>query len=162
MPTTRGGRYFYTRNDGLQNQGVLYTADVARRPSRACCSTPTRSADDGTVALSGTAISDDGKLLAYGLAAAGTDWQEWRVRDVETGKDLSDHLKWIKFSGASWTPDSKGFFYSRYDEPKAEDRVDRRRTTFRSCTTTAWARRSPKIGWSTSGPTKRNGASTAR
>ena len=75
---------------------------------------------DGTVALSGMQVSPDGKLLAYSLSASGSDWQEWKVRDVETGKDLSDHLKWVKFSGASWTRDSKGFFYSRYDEPKGD------------------------------------------
>jgi prolyl oligopeptidase len=70
------------------------------------------------VALAGLSITDDGKLMAYGLAASGSDWTEWKVRDVETGKDLADTIKWVKFSGASWTLDGKGFFYSRYDEPK--------------------------------------------
>ena len=69
------------------------------------------------MALAGTAISDDGKLMAYGIATSGSDWNEWHVRDVDTGKDLSDDLKWVKFSGASWTKDNKGFYYSRYDEP---------------------------------------------
>ena len=64
-------------------------------------------------------MSDDGRLLAYGLAAAGSDWNEWKVRDVATGQDYPDHLKWIKFSGAEWTPDGKGFFYGRFPEPKA-------------------------------------------
>jgi len=64
--------------------------------------------------------SPDGKLIAYSLSASGSDWQEWKVRDVETSKDLSDHLKWVKFSGVSWTRDGKGFFYSRYDEPKGD------------------------------------------
>ena len=63
-------------------------------------------------------MPDDGKLFAYGLAVAGSDWQEWKVRDVESGKDLSDDLKWIKFSSASWNHEGWGFFYSRYDEPK--------------------------------------------
>jgi prolyl oligopeptidase len=72
---------------------------------------------DGTVALKGSAISEDGKLMAYGLSTAGSDWEEWRVRDVATAKDLDDDLKWVKFSGASFTKDGKGFFYSRYDEP---------------------------------------------
>ena len=76
---------------------------------------------DGTVALAGTKVSKDGKLLAYGIAAAGSDWNEWKVRDVNTGKDLDDHLKWIKFSGAEWTPDSKGFFYGRFPEPRPGD-----------------------------------------
>ncbi len=71
------------------------------------------------MALAGTAISRDGKLMAYGLSASGSDWSEWKVRNVETGEDLPDVIKWVKFSGASWTADGKGFFYSRYDEPKA-------------------------------------------
>ena len=56
--------------------------------------------------------------MAYGIATSGSDWNEWHVRDIDTGKDLSDDLKWVKFSGASWTKDNKGFYYSRYDEPK--------------------------------------------
>ncbi|HAT30944.1 MAG TPA: S9 family peptidase, partial [Janthinobacterium sp.] len=75
-------------------------------------------AADGTVALAGTAVSPNGKYLAYGTAASGSDWNEWKVRDIDTGKDLSDELKWVKFSGASWSKDSSGFFYSRYDAPK--------------------------------------------
>jgi prolyl oligopeptidase len=78
---------------------------------------PNKLTKDGTMALKGTAISEDGKLMAYGISNAGSDWEEWRVRDVEMAKDLSDDLKWVKFSGASFTKDGKGFFYSRYDEP---------------------------------------------
>ncbi len=116
VPEQHGGRYFYTRNDGLQNQAVLYWAPSLDAEPRLLLD-PNELSAEGTVALTGTAISEDGKLLAYGLASAGSDWQEWRVRDVESGKDRDDHLKWIKFSGASWTPDGEGFFYSRYDEP---------------------------------------------
>lgn len=72
--------------------------------------------------MTGTDVTDDGKLLAYDLAMAGSDWQEWKVRDIESGKDLDDHIKWIKFSGASWKRDGSGFFYSRYDEP-TEDQL---------------------------------------
>ena len=79
---------------------------------------PNTLSSDGTVALAGTAVSDDGKLMAYAIATSGSDWTEWHVRDVDTGKDLSDDLKWVKFSGASWSKDNKGFYYSRYDEPK--------------------------------------------
>src|SRR2546425_1102110 len=68
---------------------------------------------DGTVALGGTAISDDGKYVAYGIAGAGSDWRTWRVLHVDSGKVLDDELKWVKFSNASWTRDGKGFFYSR-------------------------------------------------
>jgi prolyl oligopeptidase len=79
---------------------------------------PNTLSQDGTVALTGLRVSEDGKLLAYGLSSGGSDWQEWKVRDVETGRDLPDHLRWVKFSSAAWTHDNKGFFYSRYDEPK--------------------------------------------
>jgi len=117
VPTREGGRYFYTRNSGLQNQSVLYTITTLDSEPRVLLD-PNTLSQDGTVALTGTSISHDGTLLAYGLAAAGSDWQEWRVRDVNSGLDREDHLKWIKFSGASWTKDGQGFYYSRFPEPK--------------------------------------------
>jgi prolyl oligopeptidase len=119
IPFKEGNRYFYTRNSGLQNQAVLYTVTALDAQPQMVLDPNTLSAD-GTVAVSGLQVSPDGKLLAYGLSASGSDWQEWKVRDVETGKDLSDDLKWVKFSGVSWTRDGKAFFYSRYDEPKAD------------------------------------------
>jgi prolyl oligopeptidase len=119
VPFKEGNRYFYTRNSGLQNQSVLYTVTSLDAPPQMILDPNTLSAD-GTVAVSGLQTSPDGKLLAYSLSASGSDWQEWKVRDVETGKDLSDHLQWVKFSGVSWTRDGKGFFYNRYDEPKAD------------------------------------------
>ncbi|HZH98658.1 MAG TPA: prolyl oligopeptidase family serine peptidase [Fimbriimonadaceae bacterium] len=119
IPTKEGTRYFYTRNDGLQNQAVLYVAESLNATPRVLLD-PNKLSTDGTVALSGTAFSRDGKFLAYGTSSGGSDWQEWRVRDVDTGKDLADHIKFVKFSGASWTKDSSGFFYSRYDEPKGQ------------------------------------------
>ncbi|HET6972972.1 MAG TPA: hypothetical protein VFH96_03055, partial [Pyrinomonadaceae bacterium] len=119
IPFREGNRYFYTRNSGLQNQAVLYTVTSLDAQPQQVLDPNTLSAD-GTVALSGLQVSPDGKLLAYSLSASGSDWQEWKVRDVETSKDLSDDLKWVKFSGASWTRDGKGFFYSRYDEPKSD------------------------------------------
>jgi prolyl oligopeptidase len=85
---------------------------------------PNTLSEDGTVALSGLSITEDGKLMAYGLSTSGSDWNEWKVREVETGKDLSDHLKWVKFSGASWTHDGQGFFYSRYDEPNEATKLE--------------------------------------
>jgi len=117
IPFKEGNRYFYTRNSGLQNQAVLYTVTALDAQPKMVLDPNTLSAD-GTVAVSGLQVSPDGKLLAYSLSASGSDWQEWKVRDVETSKDLPDDLKWVKFSGVSWTRDSKGFFYSRYDEPK--------------------------------------------
>jgi prolyl oligopeptidase len=119
IPFKEGNRYFYTRNSGLQNQAVLYTVTSLDGQPQMILDPNTLSAD-GTVALAGMQVSPDGKLLAYSLSASGSDWQEWKVRDAETGKDLSDHLKWVKFSGVSWTRDGKGFFYSRYDEPKSD------------------------------------------
>ena len=119
VPFKEGNRYFYTRNSGLQNQSVLYTVDTLDAQPQEVLDPNVLSAD-GTVAVSGMEASHDGKLLAYSLSASGSDWQEWKVRDVATGKDLSDDLKWVKFSGVSWTRDGKGFFYSRYDEPKSE------------------------------------------
>ncbi|MDP9314624.1 MAG: prolyl oligopeptidase family serine peptidase [Chloroflexota bacterium] len=118
VPFKRGGRYFFTRNDGLQNQSALYWMDTFDAEPQLLLDPNTLSAD-GTVALTGYAVSDDGRLLAYGLSASGSDWMEWRVREVESGQDRPDHLQWVKFSGAAWTPDSQGFFYSRYDAPEA-------------------------------------------
>lgn len=117
-PAKHGGRYFFTKNDGLQNQSPLYVLDRLDGEPRLLLD-PNALSADGTVSLSGYAVSHDGKLLAYGTSSGGSDWNEWKVRDVDTGKDLSDDLKWIKFSGASWMPDGSGFFYSRYDTPPA-------------------------------------------
>ncbi|PYO59928.1 MAG: S9 family peptidase [Gemmatimonadetes bacterium] len=115
-PFRKGRRYFFFKNDGLQNQSVLYKqASLTADPETLL--DPNLLSEDGTVALSTMAVSDDGRLLAYGTSASGSDWEEFRVRDVAQGRDLSDYLKWIKFSGASWTNDGAGFFYSRYPEP---------------------------------------------
>jgi prolyl oligopeptidase len=118
VPARFGGRYFFTRNDGLQNQNVLYRLDSLAGEPKVVLDPNTLSAD-GTVALADYSVSEDGKLLAYGLSAAGSDWQEWKVREVDSGRDLADDLRWVKFSTAAWTHDGKGFFYSRYDEPPA-------------------------------------------
>jgi prolyl oligopeptidase len=122
VPYKEGGRYFYSRNDGLQNQSVLYTMKSLSDTPRMLLD-PNKLAADGTVALSGVEVSPDGKLLAYGTAASGSDWNEWKVRDIETGQDLSDHIKWVKFSQTAWTKDGKGFFYSRYDEPNESTKL---------------------------------------
>ena len=121
-PSERGGRFFWTYNSGLQNQRVLYTADSLDATPRVLLDPNTLSAD-GTVSLKGTSPSDDGKLLAYGLSRAGSDWEEFRVRDTATGKDRDDVIKWVKFSGASWMKDGSGFFYSRFDEPKSGEEL---------------------------------------
>ena len=117
VPQQQGGRYFYQHNNGLQNQNVLLVAESLNAEPRQLLD-PNTLSSDGTVALAGEAVTDDGKLMAYGTAASGSDWEDWHVRDVDTGKDLPDLVKWVKFSGASWSKDGKGFYYSRYDEPK--------------------------------------------
>ncbi|XQQ06124.1 MAG: prolyl oligopeptidase family serine peptidase [Leptolyngbya sp. IPPAS B-1204] len=122
-PFKQADRYFYFKNDGLQNQSVLYTLSDLEGEPRVLID-PNTLSDDGTVALSGLSISEDGKLMAYGLSTAGSDWQEWKVRDVDSGEDLPDLLKWVKFSGASWTHDQQGFFYSRYDEPNETTKLE--------------------------------------
>jgi len=106
IPFKESNRYFYTRNSGLQNQAVLYTVTALDAQPQLVLD-PNTLSTDGTVALSGTEVSPDGKLLAYGLSASGSDWQEWKVRNVETGQDLSDHLKWVKFFPVSWARDGK-------------------------------------------------------
>jgi prolyl oligopeptidase len=123
IPFKEGNRYFYFKNNGLQNQSALYTLNNLRDKPKVLLD-PNVLSKDGTVALSGYSVSDDGKYLAYGLSASGSDWQEWKVRDIQTGKDLADNLKWIKFSSTSWTNDSKGFFYSRYNEPNQKTKLE--------------------------------------
>jgi prolyl oligopeptidase len=116
IPFKRGGRYFFTRNDGLQNQSILYWMESLDDEPRVLLD-PNQLSEDGTVALIDFAVSDDGQLLAYGLSASGSDWQEWTICEVASGRDLEDRIQWVKFSGASWTHDGQGFYYSRYDAP---------------------------------------------
>ena len=116
IPFGRGGRYFFTRNDGLQNQAVLYWLDRLDGDPRLLLD-PNVLSEDGTIALTSVAITQDGRQVAYGLSGAGSDWVEMHVRQVDTGEDLPDLVQWVKFSGASWTADGKGFFYSHYDAP---------------------------------------------
>ncbi|MFZ4429696.1 MAG: prolyl oligopeptidase family serine peptidase [Phycisphaerales bacterium] len=117
-PSKQGGRYFWSYNSGLQNQSVIYTADSLGGEGRVLLDPNTLKAD-GTMALAGMAVSDDGRYAAYGIAEAGSDWNTWKVRDIATGKDTDDVINWVKFSGASFTKDGKGFFYSRFDAPAA-------------------------------------------
>lgn len=118
-----GDRYFYFKNNGLQNQSVLYTLKTLDAQPKVLLD-PNKLSADGTIALSGFSISNNAQLLAYGLSTSGSDWQEWKLRDIETGKDLPDHLQWIKFSGVSWTHNHQGFFYSRYDKPSEKTKLE--------------------------------------
>ncbi|MDD4217590.1 MAG: S9 family peptidase, partial [Bacteroidales bacterium] len=113
-PTKKGDKFFYYRNDGLQNQSVLFYKNSLEGEEIEILD-PNTLADDGTVSLSAVSVSDAGTYLGYAISRAGSDWQEIFVRDIESGKDLSEHLKWVKFSGISWY--KNGFFYSRYPEP---------------------------------------------
>ena len=116
FPSKHGDHYLFTHNNGLQNQNILYVSESLEAERRVLLD-PNTLVADGTVALTGNVTSDDGKLLAYGLATAGSDWNTWRIRDIATGNDLNDKVEWVKFSSISWTGDNAGFFYSRYDKP---------------------------------------------
>ncbi|HMB92560.1 MAG TPA: prolyl oligopeptidase family serine peptidase, partial [Rhodothermales bacterium] len=116
-PFKRGDRYFFSKNDGLQNQSVIYVQESLDAEPRVLID-PNTFSEDGTVALSGLFVSDEGNYAAYSISESGSDWRTFKVRDVATGDDLDDELKWIKFSGASWDGDGEGFYYSRYDAPE--------------------------------------------
>jgi len=115
-PTRVGDQYVFAKNTGLQNQSVLFVAATPGGPARVLIDPNTFSAD-GTVALGGVSFSDDGALMAYATTSSGSDWLVWHVREVATGIDREDEIRWSKFSGASWTVDGRGFYYSRYAEP---------------------------------------------
>jgi prolyl oligopeptidase len=115
-PTQQGGKYFYTKNDGLQNQPVLYVADTPDAEGRVLID-PNQWSESGTIALANFGPSDDGRYLAYAKSEAGSDWREIFVIDVETRDTLGDHLQWARFTSLEWTKDGKGFYYNRYPEP---------------------------------------------
>lgn len=118
VPFKRGGRYFYYKNDGIQNQYVLYMqASLDAEPELLL--DPNKLSEDGTIAMASTSVSMDGKYLAYSTASGGSDWNEIYVMEIEGRKMLKDHIKWVKFSGISWK--GEGFFYSSYDPPKEGD-----------------------------------------
>jgi prolyl oligopeptidase len=121
-PGKHGDRYFYSRNSGLQPQSVLHVTDDPAAEGRVLLD-PNAMSKDGTVAISGLGFSDDGRLVAYAVADAGSDWQIWKVRDVDTGKDLPDEVRWAKSSGASFTRDGKGFYYSRFPAPAEAEKL---------------------------------------
>jgi prolyl oligopeptidase len=117
VPSFEGGYYFFSKNNGLQNQSVLYsTKSLDLEPT--VLLDPNKLSRDGTVALKSYEVSPNGKYLAYSTSASGSDWVEWKVREISSGRDLPDHLKWSKFSGASWAKNSKGFYYGRFPTPK--------------------------------------------
>lgn len=115
VPFKEAGKYFFYKNDGLQNQSVLYMTDNLDAESKVLLD-PNRLSADGTTALSGIEVSPDGKFLIFQVAKSGSDWNEIYAKNIETGEFLKDHIVWVKFSGLSWYQD--GFFYSAYDKPE--------------------------------------------
>ncbi|MEO7426521.1 MAG: prolyl oligopeptidase family serine peptidase [Fibrobacteria bacterium] len=118
-PFRKGGRYFYFKNDGLQNHSVLYTLDHLDAEPRALID-PNGLSPDGTVALTTLGLSEDGEHLVYGTSASGSDWETWRIRRVADGQDSPERLDRIKFSSPAWTKDGKGFYYGRFDGDAAQ------------------------------------------
>ncbi len=114
----KGERYFFFKNDGMQNQSVLYIQENLDAEPKVLLD-PNKLSDDGTVALASYNVSKDGKYLAYGIARGGSDWNEIFVMEIDSRKMLNDHLMWIKFSGISW--EGNGFYYSRYDAPTGSE-----------------------------------------
>jgi len=119
LPVKRGGMYFHFRNDGMQNQALLYVRRGLDGEPRVLID-PNQWSDDGTVSLAQWVPSPDGRLLAYGVQDGGSDWRTWRVVDVETGELLDDELEWLKFSSIAWDGAGEGFYYSRYPAPDSE------------------------------------------
>ncbi len=117
-PVKKGERYYFFKNDGLQNQSVMYFQQGLDGQPQVFLD-PNALSEDGTVALAGYSFSKDGKFMAYAIARAGSDWNEIRVRDTQTGKDLPDLIEWVKFSSPQWEAD--GFYYSRYDKPEGSE-----------------------------------------
>lgn len=118
VPVKAGGRYFYKRNSGLQNQYVLTVQEGLDGEPRQLLD-PNTWSDDGATALAEWAVSDDGKRLVYAVQDGGSDWRTVRVLDVDSGRTLDDEVKWVKFSNLAWAKDGSGFYYSRFPEPKS-------------------------------------------
>jgi prolyl oligopeptidase len=116
VPSQHRGRIVYAEATGLQNQPVTYVIDAPRAAPRVLLD-PNALSADGTVAISFESPSDDGRLMAYGVSNAGSDWTEIHVRDIATARDLPDRIPWTKFTDASWRRNGGGFFYARFSEP---------------------------------------------
>src|SRR5688572_24969029 len=115
-PSKHGDWFIFSKNTGLQPQAVLFRSRTLDGPAEILLD-PNTLSEDGTVALTATSVSEDGRWLAYALSESGSDWMTWRVRDVATGVDLADEVRWSKFSTAAWLHDGSGFFHSGYDAP---------------------------------------------
>lgn len=116
VPTQTAGKYFFMKNNGLQNQAVLYVADDYKGEGRVLID-PNTWSEDGTIALGFTHESDDAKYLAYGRKDAGSDWSTIYVLEVDSGKQLDDKLEWVRWGNVVWNAEGTGFYYCRYPEP---------------------------------------------
>jgi prolyl oligopeptidase len=146
VPQREGGRYFFMRNDGTQDQSVLYVADGLDAPPRVLVD-PNGKREDATIALSQWSPSPDGKILAYALSDGGTDWNIWHFRHVEDGTDLPVALKFSKFWAVSWASDSSGVYYSRARVPRRPNVA--MTAAGPTCTSTSWPSPNRRIAWST-------------
>eukprot|EP00002_Diphylleia_rotans_P015522 TRINITY_DN3006_c0_g1_i4.p1 TRINITY_DN3006_c0_g1~~TRINITY_DN3006_c0_g1_i4.p1 ORF type:complete len:709 (-),score=155.44 TRINITY_DN3006_c0_g1_i4:108-2234(-) len=116
-PFKRGGKYYFYKNTGLQNQSILYVQDTLDSTEPKVFLDPNTLSEDGTAALGVTKFSDSGDYFAYGVSLSGSDWQTIYVRNTNTFENLADKLQWIKFSSIAWAPDNSGFYYSRFPAP---------------------------------------------
>jgi len=123
VPQKHGNRYFFFKNDGLQNQSVLYMVESLEAEPVVVID-PNKFSPDGTVALRSMGFSRDGRYLAYGLSSSGSDRQEIHIRDIDTGKDFEEVIRWCKFTSIAWKPDNSGFFYNRYPKPGTVPKED--------------------------------------
>jgi prolyl oligopeptidase len=117
VPFREGGRYYFYKNDGLQNQAVLYKQDTLESEATVLID-PNTWTEDGTIALAGASFSEDGRYVAFARSEAGSDWRTWRVMEIASGRILDDELLWTKSGSVAWTPDCRGFFYSRFPAPE--------------------------------------------
>jgi prolyl oligopeptidase len=115
LPYKHGTRYFFSKNDGLQNQSVLYMQKSLDGEATEIID-PNKLSEDGTVALSNQSYTKDGTLLAYGLSSSGSDWQDIHIRDIDTGKNFDEVLEWCKFASIAWKDDKSGFYYNRFPD----------------------------------------------
>jgi prolyl oligopeptidase len=124
IPIRKANRYFYRKNDGLQNQDIIYMKeDVNGEPKIVI--DPNKLSEDGTIAVINTSYTKDGKILAYSLSESGSDWQEIRIKDIDSGKEYDEVIKWTRHSNIAWKNDNSGFYYSRFPEKGTVSEVDR-------------------------------------
>jgi prolyl oligopeptidase len=158
-PRRENGRYFYTRNTGLQNQNVLYMRQGLNGAPKMLID-PNSWSQDGATALAEWTPSEDGRRVLYSIQEGGTDWRVLKVLDADTGRVLPDEVKWAKFGNIEWAKDGSGFYYSRFPEPKAAQQFQSLNENHAS-TSTSSARRRARTGWSSPSPTAPSSATSS-